>query len=281
MAAIKSLPGVHYTFAARCKLEVSLFVPALDPLHASVAFGAALLAGLVNSVAGGGTLLTFPTLIWLGLNPVTANATSTVAVWPGVVSSAWGYRRELRTIESRLFWLLVPSVIGGLAGAWLLRFTPPALFDRLIPYLLLFATLLFMSHGLVQRWMKSDALVQGSARWLGGVLIFQLLVAVYGGYFGAGIGIFMLAALGLIGLTDMHQMNGLRVLLGGTMNGVAIVYFVAHRMVFWPDVLVMAAGTIAGGYGGAGLARRLGPRAVRRIVIAIGMALAVSFFVRR
>jgi len=267
--------------AARCKLEVSLFVPALDPLHASVAFGAALLAGLVNSVAGGGTLLTFPTLIWLGLNPVAANATSTVAVWPGVVSSAWGYRRELRTIESRLFWLLVPSVIGGLAGAWLLRFTPPALFDRLIPYLLLFATLLFMSHGLVGRWIKSEALEQGSARWLGAVLIFQLLVAVYGGYFGAGIGIFMLAALGLMGLTDMHQMNGLRVLLGGTMNGIAIVYFVANRMVFWPDVLVMAAGTIVGGYGGAGLARRLGARAVRRIVITIGMALAVSFFVRR
>ena len=240
-----------------------------------------MLAGLINSVAGGGTLLTFPTLIWLGLNPVTANATSTVAVWPGVVSSAWGYRRELRGVEARLFWLLVPSVVGGLAGAWLLRFTPPALFDRLIPYLLLFATLLFMSHGLVQRWMKSDVAAQGSARWLGGVLVFQLLVAVYGGYFGAGIGIFMLAALGLIGLTDMHQMNGFRVLLGGAINGVAIIYFVANRMVFWPDVLVMAVGTIAGGYGGAGLARRLGATAVRRIVIVIGFGLAVSFFVRR
>ena len=255
-------------------------MPALDLLHGSAAFGAAVLAGLVNSVAGGGTLLTFPTLIWLGLNPITANATSTVAVWPGVMSSAWGYRRELRTIEARLFWLLAPSVVGGLVGAWLLRFTPPALFDRLIPYLLLFATLLFMSQGLVQRWIKSDP-ARGSTRWLGGVLIFQLLVAVYGGYFGAGIGIFMLAALGIMGLRDINQMNGLRVVLGGTMNGVAIVYFVANRMVYWPDVLVMALGTIAGGYGGAGLARRLGARAVRRIVIVIGFALAVSFFVKR
>ncbi len=234
----------------------------------------------MNSVAGGGTLLTFPTLIWLGLNPVTANATSTVAVWPGVVSSAWGYRPELRTIAPRLFWLLVPSVLGGLTGAWLLRFTPPALFDRLIPYLLLFATVLFMIQGLVQRWLKSDA-THGSMRRLGGVLIFQFFVAVYGGYFGAGIGIFMLAALGMMGLSDMHQMNGLRVVLGAAMNGVAILYFVANRMVFWPDVLVMAVGTIAGGYGGAGLARRLGAQAVRRIVIVIGLGLAVSFFVRR
>ena len=255
-------------------------MPALDFLHGAAAFGAALLAGLINSVAGGGTLLTFPTLIWLGLNPVTANATSTVAVWPGVVGSAWGYRRELRAVEARLFWLLIPSVIGGLAGAWLQRFTPPALFDRLIPYLLLFATLLFLVNEPVQRWMKSDAAAHGSARWLAAVLIFQLLVAVYGGYFGAGIGIFMLAALGIMGMTDMHQMNGLRVLLGGTINGVAIVYFVANRMVYWPDVLVMAAGTIAGGYGGAGLARRVGAKVVRRLVIAVGLGLALSFFIR-
>lgn len=257
-------------------------MPALDLFHAAAAFGAALLAGLVNSVAGGGTLLTFPTLIWLGLNPVTANATSTVAIWPGVAGSVWGYRRELRGVEPRLFWLLVPSVIGGLAGAWLLRFTPPALFDRLIPYLLLFATLLFLIQAPVQRWMKSaDAMAHASTKWLGAVLVFQLFVAVYGGYFGAGIGIFMLAALSIMGMTDIHQMNGLRVLLGGALNGVAIVYFVAHRMVFWPDVLVMAAGTIVGGYGGAGLARRLGARVVRRIVIVIGFGMAVSFFIRR
>ncbi|HLK46984.1 MAG TPA: sulfite exporter TauE/SafE family protein [Bryobacteraceae bacterium] len=257
-------------------------MPALDLLHAAVAFGVAVLAGLVNSVAGGGTLLTFPTLIWLGLNSVTANATSTVAIWPGVAGSAWGYRRELRTVTPWLFWLLVPSVIGGLAGAWLLRFTPPALFDRLVPYLLLFATVLFMVQAPVQRWMKSpDATAHASRRWFGAVMAFQFFVAVYGGYFGAGIGIFMLAALGIMGLTDMHQMNALRVLLGGATNGVAIVYFVAHGMVYWPDVLVMAAGTIIGGYGGTGLARRLGRQTVRRIVIAIGFALALSFFVKQ
>lgn len=257
-------------------------MPALDVLHTGAAFGSAFLAGLINSVAGGGTLVTFPTLIWLGLNSVTANATSTVAIWPATLGSSWGYRRELRTVEGRLFWLLVPSVIGGLAGAWLLRFTPPAVFDRLIPYLILFATLLFMAQNPVQRWMKStNPAAHHSAKWLAGALVFQLGVALYGGYFGAGIGILMLAALSVMGLSDMHQMNSLKVLLGGTMNGVAIVYFVSNHMVYWPDVVIMAAGAIAGGYGGAGLARRLGGPVVRRIVILIGFGMALSFFIRR
>ena len=233
-------------------------------------------------MAGGGTLLTFPTLIWLGLNSVTANATSTVAVWPGTLGSCWGYRRELRTAEGRLFWLLVPSVIGGLAGAWLLRFTPLDVFDRLIAYLILFATLLFMAQNPVQRWMKAaDPAGHRSGRWLAGVLVFQLLIALYGGYFGAGIGLPMLAALSLMGLNDMHQMNSLKVLLGGAINGVAVVYFVWNRMVFWPYVVLMAVGAIAGGYGGAGLARRVAGTVVRRIVIVIGLALALSFFFRR
>ena len=256
-------------------------MPDLDLLHGAAAFGSAFLAGVINSVAGGGTLITFPTLIWLGLNSVTANATSTVAIWPATVGSALGYRRELRTAQPRLFWLLIPSAIGGLAGARLLRFTPPAVFDQLIPFLILFATLLFMAQEPVQRWMKStDAAKHSSARWLAGALLFQLLVALYGGYFGAGIGILMLAALSIMGLTDMHQMNGLKVLLGGAINGVAIVYFVSNRMVYWPDVVIMVAGSMAGGYGGAGMARRVGGRVVRRIVILIGFGMALSFFIR-
>lgn len=257
-------------------------MPALDFLHAAAAFGAAFLAGVINSVAGGGTLVTFPTLIWLGLNSVTANATSTVAIWPATLGSMWGYRRELRATEARLFALVIPSLIGGLIGASLLRFTPPALFDRLVPFLILFATLLFMAQEPVQRRMKS-AHAEGhrSAKWLAGALMFQLMVGIYGGYFGAGIGILMLAALSIIGLTEIHQMNALKVLLGGTMNGVAILYFVANKMVYWPDVVIMVLGAIAGGYGGAGFARRLGGTAVRRIVIVVGFALALSFFIRR
>ncbi len=257
-------------------------MPSLDWIHAAAAFGVAFVAGVINSVAGGGTVLTFPTLIWLGLNPVAANATSTVAVWPGIVASLWAYRRELRSLPRRLFLLVFPSVVGGLTGAWLLRFTPPAIFDRLVPFLILFASLLFLANEPVQRVLKlSGSAAHQSPKWLAGALLFQLLVGIYGGYFGAGIGILMLAALAIIGLTEIHQMNALRVLLGGAMNGVAIVYFVANRMVYWPDVLIMMLGSTAGGWSGAGYARRLGPKTIRRIVILIGFGMALSFFLKK
>lgn len=232
-------------------------------------------------MAGGGTLVSFPTLIWLGLNSVTANATSTVAIWPGTVGSAWGYRRELRAAEPRFRVLIVPSLVGGLAGALLLRWTPPAIFDKLVPFLILFATLLFMAQEAVQRLLKTaDAKSHKSNRWLVGALLFQLAVGVYGGYFGAGIGILMLAALSILGLQDIHEMNSLKVVFGGTINGIAAAYFIWARMVYWPYVLLMAVASIAGGYGGAGAARKLGRTAVRRIVIAIGFGMAVSLFIK-
>ncbi len=251
-------------------------------LTAAAAFGAAFLAGAINSVAGGGTLVSFPTLIWLGLNSVTANATSTVAIWPGTVGSIWGYRRELRKAEARFRILILPSLVGGLAGALLLRWTPTATFDRMVPYLILFATLLFMVQESVQRLLKTaDSKRTGGARWLVGAVLFQFAVGIYGGYFGAGIGILMLAALAILGLTDIHEMNSLKVVFGGSINGVAALYFVYAGMVYWPDVLIMAVGAIAGGYGGAGAARKLGRTAVRRIVIAIGFGMAISLFVKK
>ena len=247
-----------------------------------MAFTAAFLAGAINSVAGGGTLVSFPALIWLGLDSVTANATSTVAIWPGTVGSIWGYRRELRQAEPRFRVLIVPSLVGGITGALLLRWTPPAIFDRLVPFLILFATLLFMAQEPVQRMLKTaDAEAHKSTRWLVGALLFQLAVGIYGGYFGAGIGILMLAALSILGLSDIHEMNSLKVVFGGTINGIAAAYFIWARMVYWPDVLIMAIGAIVGGYGGAGVARKLGRTTVRRIVIAIGFGMAVSLFIRR
>lgn len=237
---------------------------------------------MINSVAGGGTLVSFPALIFLGLSPVTANATSTVAIWPGTLGGILGYRRELRSVRPALLALVVPSVIGGIAGALLLRWTPPGVFAELVPYLILFATILFMVQEPVQRKLKLAAgRHHDSAVWLAGVMVFQLAVAVYGGYFGAGIGILMLAALGIIGLTDIHEMNGLKNLLGMCINGVAAVYFVIAGMVDWPYVLVMAAGAITGGYGGAGAARKLGRSAVRKIVIAVGFGMALSLFIRK
>jgi len=257
-------------------------IATLDLPRAAVAFSAAFLSGVINSVAGGGTLVSFPALIWLGLNSVAANATSTVAIWPGTVGSAWGYRRELRTAEARFLALVVPSLVGGLAGAMLLRYTPTAIFDRMVPFLILFATALFMAQEPVQRMLKTaDAAAHRSTRWLAGGMLFQLCVGLYGGYFGAGIGILMLAALSILGLSDIHEMNGLKVIFGGSVNGIAAAYFIWAGMVYWPYVLLMAAAAILGGLLGAGTARRLGQQTVRRIVILIGLAMALSLFVKR
>lgn len=257
-------------------------MPALDILHGAIAFCAAFLAGAINSVAGGGTLVSFPTLIWIGLPSVTANATSTVAIWPASLSSMLGYRRELRTADPRMLALVAPSLVGGIAGALLLRWTPPAIFDALVPFLILFATILFMIQEPVQRKLRTaNAAAHKSPRWLTGAILFQLLVALYGGYFGAGIGILMLAALSILGLTDIHQMNGLKNFFGMCINGVAAIYFIWARMVYWPYVVVMALGAIAGGYLAAGVARRLGRTAVRRIVIAIGFSMALSLLIKR
>jgi uncharacterized membrane protein YfcA len=255
---------------------------AMDLTHGAISFGAGLIAGGMNAVAAGGTLLTFPTLVWLGLNSITANATSTVAVWPGVMSGVIAYRKELRTLERRFLYLAVPSLIGGLGGAFLLRLTPSTLFDRLVPFLILFATLLFMAQETIQHKMKSShAGASRSARWFAGAMVFQLMVGIYGGYFGAGIGILMLAAFGILGMTDIHQMNGFKNLLGGAINLLAAMYFISQKMVYWPDVGVMALGTIIGGYAGAGTARKLGPKAIRRIVILIGFGMALSLFLKR
>jgi len=246
--------------------------------HELLAFGAAFLAGAINSVAGGGTLVSFPALIWLGLPSTIANATSTVAIWPGSLGGMLGFRENLRGMERRLYALIAPSLVGGIGGAILLRLTPTSVFDRLVPLLILFATCLFMAQDAVQRILKIGP--SGSEGSLAAALAFQLVVGLYGGYFGAGLGIMMLAALSIIGLTDIHQMNGLKNLLALCINGVAALYFIWKGMVYWPDVIVMAIGAIAGGVGGAGIAKRLGRVAVRRVVIAVGLVMAVKLMLR-
>ena len=242
-----------------------------------IVFITAFIAGAINAVAGGGTLLTFPALIWVGLPSTIANATSTVAIWPGSLGGVWGYRHDLHGLPTSTYALIVPSLIGGFFGAVLLVMTPTAVFDRLIPLLILFATLLFMLQDPVQRMIKTTGKAHsGSKAWLIGAMLFQFLVSVYGGYFGAGIGILMLAAFGIMGFTDIHQMNGLKTFLALCINGVAAAYFIWNGMVLWPHALVMAVAAIVGGVFGAGVARRIGPTGVRRIVIIVGFAMAIS-----
>ena len=246
-----------------------------------VVFVAAFVASAINSVAGGGTLISFPALIWVGLPSTIANATSTVAIWPGSLGGVWGYRRELRGVPPVTYSLIVPSVIGGITGAVLLEMTPTAVFDRLIPLLILFATILFMLQEPVQRMIKTTGKAhEGSKSWLVGALLFQFLVSLYGGYFGAGIGILMLAAFGIMGFTDIHQMNGLKNFLALCINGLAALYFIWNGMVSWPHAILMAAGAVVGGIWGAGTARRIGPKGVRRIVIAVGFTMALSLLMR-
>jgi uncharacterized membrane protein YfcA len=249
--------------------------------QAGIAFAAAFGAGAINSVAGGGTLLSFPALIWLGLPAITANATSTVALWPGSLSGAWGYRQEVRKARRPLLWLIAPSLGGGLAGALLLRVTPESLFQELVPFLVLFATTLIVGQKWLQRRIYGDRrAAHHSPAWLLYAGCFQFLVGVYGGYFGAGIGILMLAALGLLGLEDIHQMNGLKNLFAAGINILAAMYFAASAMVSWPFAVTMALGSILGGSWGAGVARRMGRDRVRQLVVAIGFGMGLALLAR-
>ncbi|MDQ3816562.1 MAG: sulfite exporter TauE/SafE family protein, partial [Acidobacteriota bacterium] len=179
-------------------------------LQGLVMFAAAFIGGMMNSIAGGGTLITFPVLLWLGLDPKVANATSTVALWPGLFGGFWGYRREIENSRSILVRLGITSVVGGGVGAWLLILTPSATFALLVPFLILFATVLFTLQVPITRWLGTGAVAERPrARWWTGAIIFQFFSSIYGGYFGAGNGILMLAAMGLLGLTDIHRANGI------------------------------------------------------------------------
>jgi uncharacterized membrane protein YfcA len=243
---------------------------------------AAFAAGIINSIAGGGTLLSFPALMWIGRAAVIANATNTVAIWPGSFAGVIGFRREIASLDRWLYWLTIPSLLGGIAGAMLLLHTPERTFQRLVPILILGATLLVAAQEAIARRIPIFAAAH-EKRTAGGIVfafIFQFAVSVYGGYFGAGMGILMLAALGLIGLRDLHQMNGLKNLLAICINGVAAIYFALSHAVVWRDAGIMAVTSIIGGYTGARLARRLGRRFVRAFVIAIGLTMTVALAIR-
>lgn len=254
----------------------------MTAIQAPLLFLAAVLAGALNSVAGGGSFISFPSLVWAGLQPTIANATNTVALWPGSVASAGAYRKELATQKSTLLALGATSLTGGILGAVLLLHTPQRTFLLLLPYLLLAATLLFAFGPAITRNLRGRLEGHRHAGWaytVGGVL-FQLFIAVYGGYFGGGIGMLMLALLSVIGMEDIHAMNALKTVLGSCINGVAVVTFIVAHAVVWPHAALMVAGAIVGGYGGARYARTIDPALVRRFVIGVGVAMSVYFFVR-
>lgn len=256
--------------------------PSVSQLTAIAAVSA--VSGMVNSIAGGGTLLTFPALLGLGVPPVSANATSTVALWPGSLASMLGYRRELAGAERWALKLAVPSIAGGLLGALLLMATTDEQFRRIVPWLVFGATLLFAFQARVMRWLRSyTAQPHGESpiEPTRGMMAAQFLVSIYGGYFGAGAGIVMLAVFGLMGMTNIHRMNGLKNFNGICFNGVAAATFAFKGLVNWPIALVMALGSSVGGYAMSGLAQRVPQSWVRGAVTLIGVASALWLFVTR
>ncbi len=245
---------------------------------------AATAAGAMNAVAGGGTLITFPMLLFVGTPSIIANATSTLALVFGTVGGVYGYRRQMEPVKPWFKRFIPVSLIGGLLGGILLTLTKESFFDKLVPFLILFATILFVAQGAFRRFAgfsEADDACAPHHHKIWAAIFFQFLVAVYGGYFGAGIGILMLASLGYIGLTNIHAMNALKTVLGSLINLVAAIYFIFAGLIDWPKVGIMTVGAIAGYFLGAHYSQHISQRRVRQIVTAIGFIITAVMFYRQ
>jgi uncharacterized membrane protein YfcA len=239
--------------------------------------GAAFIAGMMNSVAGGGSFLSFPALVFTGVPSIVANATSTVAMVPGSLASAWAYRQDFNRLKNFPFWpMFIISVAGGMAGAILLLYTPQKQFDAILPWLMLIATLLFAVGPRIAPILRNKFHIGPPA-----LLAVQLLISVYGGYFGGAIGILMLAVWSLFGLNDIHAINANKTVVSAAMNLAAIFLFAIARIIWWPQALAMIVAAVIGGYIGARGAKRIPPRYVRTAIIAIGVAITAAFFWRQ
>lgn len=252
-------------------------------LHeACLLFLAAVVAGAINSVAGGGSFISFPALLFTRMAPISANATNTAAMWPGTIASTVAYWREMSQPRVRqvLPPMLLTGFVGGIIGASILLKTPQATFMKMVPWLLLGATLLFVASSKITGWVRAQG-EHGHRRrvlFIAGLAL-ELVVAIYIGYFGAGAGILVLAVLALLDVGNIHAMNGLKSLLVSSVNLVALVLFIRARVVVWPEAMVMLLGAIAGGYGGAYYAQKVSPLIIRRLVIVVGFGMSAYFFV--
>jgi uncharacterized protein len=250
--------------------------------HAILLFTAAILAGAINSVAGGGSFFTFPALIFTGVPPIPANATNTVAVWPGSIASIFSYWKRLPKSPRLMVPLVTVSIIGGVVGAVVLLHTPQATFMHLIPYLFGIATFLFAFGKRLTGKLGQVIKRTGPPPWptLLGLTLVQFFISIYGGFFGGGMGILMLAMLEMIHIDDIHAMNGLKALLGTAINGAALVTFIVAKQVEWPQAILMIVGAVAGGYGGAHYAQKIDPRWTRITVICVGTGMTIYFLWR-
>lgn len=252
----------------------------LNLLQAMFLFAAGAMGGALNAVAGGGSFIAFPALLFTGVPPVEANATNCLALWVGVTASGSAYRKHFNLTRRVIVPLVLVSVIGSLAGALLLVRTPAQTFLRVLPWLMLAATLLFAFGRHLAGRFTADISHDATPAAITGACVFEFIVAVYGGYFGGGIGIMNLAMLAAIGMTDIHAMNALKVLLGGVINGVASVTFVFTKAIVWPQAMVTTLGAILGGYAAAHYAQKLPQSWIRTFVILVGATMTIYFFVR-
>jgi uncharacterized membrane protein YfcA len=244
----------------------------------------AAVAGVINAVAGGGTLLTFPALLFYGTPGIVANATSTLALVIGTAGSIFGFRRQLSAVWEWFGRFALVSAAGGWLGSVLLTRTSERVFSQLVPFLILFATVLFLAQGAFRHFAGFNS--DGSERavhprhvWI--AIVFQFGVSLYGGYFGAGIGILMLASLGFLGLHDIHQMNALKNILGSLINAVAAAWFVTSGLIDWPKAAVMTVGALLGYFIGAHYSQRIAPTKVRHLITAIGFTISIVMFYRQ
>jgi uncharacterized membrane protein YfcA len=241
-------------------------------------FIAGVVGGALNAVAGGGSFVAFPALMFAGVPPISANATNTVALWVGVTASTGAYRKHLDISRRVMVPLAITSVIGGIGGAFLLLRTPAHTFLHVLPWLMFGATLLFVFGGRLARGSKSGLAHDAPTRAIAMAAIFELVVAVYGGYFGGGVGILNLAMLAVLGMTNIHAMNALKAVLGGIINGVAVVTFILAGAVAWKPGMIMTAGAIVGGYFGAHYAQKLPQSWIRAFVIVVGTGMTIYYF---
>ena len=243
-------------------------------------FVAGLIGGVINSIAGGGSFITFPALLFVGVPPISANATNTFASCSGYMSGAYAFRKDLYAHKEELPRYVVISLLGGLAGAWLLLRTPEALFREAIPWLLLFATLLFVFGGQIYGALRKLSSRHRHASFVGGVLLMLLLfgVSLYGGFFNAGLGIIILSYLALAGHTNINAMNGLKLLVSSSVSLIAIALFIYDGVIAWYEGTAVLIGTLAGGYMAAHFSRKLPQRMVRSVVILASVGITLYFF---
>ncbi|ARV60058.1 hypothetical protein BZZ01_16795 [Nostocales cyanobacterium HT-58-2] len=250
-------------------------------LHNLLLFSTAFVAGGLNAVAGGGSFITFPALIFTGVQPIAANATNNTAMWLAALASAGAYRQDLSIQRRELLLLCATSLVGGVIGSVALLYTSPDMFKKLIPYLLLLATLIFTFSEPLKAWFQLQSQKSSSkSPPLLSLMLAQLAIAIYGGFFGAGLGILMLATLTFLGIKNIHTMNAFKTFLGSCINGIAIIPFIIAGVIAWHQAILMAVGGSLGGYLCAHYARKVEPRLIRRFVMIIAFSMTAYFFIR-